>query len=76
MEPDSLWLRDMALETMKIPAISLRNPWDNYVMPQDKQRLPGARDVELPPVGHIAMLYDERVARLLLELCPPPGKPA
>jgi triacylglycerol lipase len=76
MTPDSLWLRDMAQETVKIPAISLRNPWDNYVMPQDKQRLPGARDVELPPVGHIAMLYDERVAQLLLELCPPPGKPA
>ena len=37
-------------------------------MPQDNQRLPGARDVELPPVGHIAMLYDERVARLLLDL--------
>ena len=76
METDSLWLRDMAQESVKIPAISLRNPYDNYVMPQDNQRLPGARDVELPPVGHIAMLYDVRVARLLLELCPPTGKPA
>ena len=75
MTPDSLWLRDMAQESVKIPAISLRNPYDNYVMPQDNQRLPGARDVELPPVGHIAMLYDVRVARLLLELCPPTGKP-
>lgn len=73
MEPDSLWLRDMAQEVVKIPAISLRNPWDNYVMPQDNQRLPGARDLELPPVGHLAMLYDGRVARTLLELCPPPG---
>ncbi|PKO86439.1 MAG: lipase [Betaproteobacteria bacterium HGW-Betaproteobacteria-12] len=76
MEPDSLWLRDMAQEAVKIPAISLRNPYDNYVMPQDNQRLPGANDVELPAVGHIAMLYDARVARLLLELCPPPGKTA
>ncbi|MBS1143471.1 MAG: putative lipase transrane protein [Proteobacteria bacterium] len=68
MTPGSLWLRDMATETIKIPAVSLRNAYDNYVMPQDNQRLPGARDVELPPVGHIAMLYDERVASQLLEL--------
>lgn len=76
MEPGSLWLRDMGLEKVTIPAISLRNRYDNYVMPQDNQRLPGTRDVELPPVGHIAMLYDARVARLLLELCPPPGTTA
>jgi triacylglycerol lipase len=68
MTPGSLWLRDMATEAIKIPAVSLRNPYDNYVMPQENQRLPGARDIELPPVGHIAMLYDERVAQLLLEL--------
>lgn len=68
MTPGSLWLRDMATETIKIPAVSLRNAYDNYVMPQDNQRLPGARDVELPAVGHIAMLYDKRVARQLLEL--------
>jgi triacylglycerol lipase len=76
MEPGSLWLNDMAREAVKIPAISLRNPYDNYVMPQDNQRLAGARDIELPAVGHLAMLYDERVARLLLDLCPPPGKTA
>ncbi len=68
MTPGSLWLRDMATEKISIPVISLRNAYDNYVMPPDNQRWPGARDVELPPVGHIAMLYDERVANLLLEL--------
>lgn len=68
MTPGSLWLRDMAHEPIKIPAVSLRNAYDNYVMPQDNQRLAGARDVELPPVGHIAMLYDEPVAKILLEL--------
>ncbi len=76
MEPDSLWLRDMAQEAVKIPATGLRNAYDNYVMPQDNQRLPGARDVELPALGHIAMLYDVRVFRLLLEHCPPPGPSA
>jgi triacylglycerol lipase len=68
MTPGSLWLRDMATELVKIPAVSLRNAYDNYVMPQDNQRLAGTRDVELPAVGHIAMLYDVRVARLLLDL--------
>ena len=68
MTPGSLWLRDMATEPIRIPAVSLRNAYDNYVMPQDNQRLPGARDVELPAVGHIAMLYDDRVAQQLLEL--------
>jgi hypothetical protein len=29
------------------------------------------KDIELPPVGHIAMLYDRRVARLLIELLNP-----
>ena len=68
MIPGSLWLRDMASEAVKIPTVSLRNAYDNYVMPQDNQRLPGARDIEMPPVGHIAMLYDERLANILLEL--------
>lgn len=68
MQPGSLWLRDMASEAIKIPFISLRNAYDNYAMPQDNQRLPGARDVELPPVGHIAMLYDRSIADLLIEL--------
>ena len=69
MQPGSLWLRDMASETIKIPFVSLRNAYDNYVMPQDTQRLPDARDIELPPVGHLAMLYDRQVADLLIACC-------
>jgi len=74
MEPGSLWLSDMANESVKIPAISLRNAYDNYAMPQDNQRLPGAVDVELPPVGHIAMLYDQKTAELLLDACRDEGR--
>lgn len=68
MEPGSLWLTDMGAEPIRIPAASLRNPYDNYAMPQNNQRLPGACDIELPPVGHLAMLYDRRIARILIEL--------
>ncbi len=71
MTTGSLWLQDMAAEPLSVPAISLRNAYDNYVMPQDNQRLPGAQDIELPPVGHIAMLYDARIAHLLIELLQP-----
>ena len=67
MEPDSLWLRDMAGERLPIPTVSLRNPYDNFAMPQDNQRLPGAKDVELPPVGHLAMLYDGKIADIVLK---------
>lgn len=68
MEPGSLWMHDLGDVKLKIPAFSLRNPYDNYAMPQDCQRLPGAADIELPAVGHLAMLYDRRIADLLLEL--------
>jgi triacylglycerol lipase len=73
MTPGSLWLQDMAGEKIGVPVVSLRNPYDNYVMPQDNQRLPGARDVELPPTGHLALLYDRRTADLLLEVCADTG---
>lgn len=69
MEVGSLWLNDMAGETLSVPTISLRNAYDNYVMPQDNQRLAGARDIELPPVGHIAMLYNRTVADILISCC-------
>ena len=71
MTSGSLWLQDMAAEPLGVRAISLRNAYDNYVMPQENQRLPGAEDIELPPVGHIAMLYDARIAQLLIKLLQP-----
>ncbi len=76
MEPGSLWLKDMADEPIRVPAASLRNPYDNYVMPQDNQRHPDMRDVELPPTGHIAQLYDRRIAGLVLAECATPGETA
>ena len=54
MEPGSMWLRDLASEPVKIPVISIRTPHDNFVMPQDNQRLPEAEDVELAGIGHWA----------------------
>lgn len=72
MEPGSQWLRDMAAEPVKIPFVSVRTTHDNYVMPQDNQRLPEARDVELAGIGHLALLLSGRTADLLIELCAEP----
>jgi len=75
MEPASPWLRGLAAGRLAIPVFCLCNPWDNYVMPQDSQRLPGARNIDLPPAGHTAMLYDKRTAAIVLDACLEGKKP-
>lgn len=69
MVPDSLWLNDLATENLPVPCISIRTPHDNFVMPQDNQRLPGAIDVELAGIGHLAALYAKRTADELIAAC-------
>ena len=69
MEPGSLWLRDLATEAVPVPTISICTPHDNYVMPQDNQRLPDAIDVELAGIGHLAVLYSRRTAAELIAAC-------
>lgn len=66
MEPGSRWLADLAAEPPPVPTVTLRTPHDNYVMPQDNQRLPGARDIELAGIGHLAVLYANRTVAALL----------
>ena len=68
MEADSPWLAQLNAVPVTVPVLALRSPYDNYVMPQDRQVLPGARSLNLPPVGHLAQLTDRRVARLLIDL--------
>lgn len=72
MEPGSLWLKDLASETVKIPFVSIRTSHDNYVMPQDNQKLPEAVDIELPALGHLAALYSSRTTQSILTCI---GKP-
>jgi triacylglycerol lipase len=67
MEFNSPWIKALWQQRPALPMVSLRNSHDNFVMPQDSQRFPGALDVELPGLGHLAMLFSPRVARALLE---------
>ena len=69
METGSLWLRDLATEDVPVPTISIRTAHDNYVMPQDNQRLPGGIDIELDGIGHLAVLYSRRTASELIAAC-------
>ena len=69
MEPGSLWLRDLAAASTSLPTIALRTPHDNFVMPQDNQRLAGANDIPLDGIGHLAVLYAGRTAREVVSAC-------
>ena len=66
MEPTSVWLKDLWRDQPDIPMVSIRTSHDNFVVPQDHQRYPPARDVELPALGHLAMLFSSRTLRALL----------
>jgi triacylglycerol lipase len=69
MEPGSRWLKDLASSATPVRAIAIRTPHDNYVMPQDNQRLPGALDVELDGIGHLALLFSRRTAGEVITAC-------
>jgi triacylglycerol lipase len=69
MEPGSRWLKDLASSVTPVRAISIRTPHDNYVMPQDNQRLPGALDVALDGIGHLALLFSRRTAGEVITAC-------
>lgn len=59
------WLTELSRQRVAVPFVSIRTPQDNFVMPQDTQRHPDARDEPLPGVGHLAALFDRRTLALL-----------
>ena len=69
MEPGSLWLQDLAAAEVRVPTMAIRTAHDNYVMPQDNQCLPGALDLELDGLGHLASLFSRRTATELIAAC-------
>lgn len=69
MEPGSRWLKDLARAGLPVPAVAIRTPHDNFVMPQDNQRLPGAIDVALEGIGHLAVLLAKRTTTELIAAC-------
>ena len=69
MEPGSRWLKDLGQAGLPVPAVAIRTAHDNFVMPQDNQRLPGAIDVALEAIGHLAVLFSRRTTIELISAC-------
>ncbi len=68
MEYNSPWLKALSRQHPAVPMVSVRNSHDNFVMPQDSQRFPPAEDIELPALGHLAILFSPRALRTLLDI--------
>lgn len=68
VEPGSAWLK--ALERKDLPAglpvACLYSAHDNFVMPQDSNRLAGADNRPFAGVGHLAMLFSNRIDAALV----------
>ena len=68
MWPMAAWLRDLAAAEQGGPAAPITSIYschDNFVAPQDSSVLAGAKNVPLPGLGHLGLLFSKRVAALL-----------
>jgi triacylglycerol lipase len=73
MEPDSRWLQALGKAELAVPATSVRNIHDNYVTPNPRQRLPGAEDVPIDGVGHLALMFSPRALAIVERSIGAPG---
>ena len=68
MEAESAWIRKLNEGgPPPVPTLSVWSARDNYIAPQDSSRLAGAREIVLPALGHLSMLFSPRVLRILLD---------
>jgi pimeloyl-ACP methyl ester carboxylesterase len=70
MRPGGAWLA--ALEaaergSIAVPAVSVFSWHDNMVAPQDSGRLAGAQNIALERIGHLELLLDPGVLRLVAD---------
>ena len=68
MRPMAEWLRGLAASEQggsAAPITSIYSCHDNFVAPQDSSVLAGAKNVPLPGIGHLSLLFSERVAALV-----------
>lgn len=66
MEPGSRWLAALADgEPREVPTLSLWSRADEFVVPPESARLPGAREIVLPATGHLALVFSPRVAAIV-----------
>jgi pimeloyl-ACP methyl ester carboxylesterase len=63
------YIEDRAGHTIAVPTLSIFSTHDNMVYPPETSRLAmrGGRDVAVEGVGHLAILFDRRVIRNVLD---------
>lgn len=70
MLPGGAWLKELEAAEgagIAVPAVSIFSWHDNLVAPQDSPRLAGARNVALERLGHLGLLFDPGVLRLVAD---------
>lgn len=68
-DDNGYWLASLASsesDVLRGRMTSIYSRHDNIVSPQHSAHLPGARNIVLDRVGHVAMGFDERVVQLLI----------
>jgi len=66
MEPGSAWLQALASAAPAVETVAIYSPHDNYVMPRSNLELAGATNRTIDRLGHLSMLFSQRVASALL----------
>lgn len=69
MRPGDPWLMKLNadLAVCPVPLTAVFSDRDNYVLPQSRQALAGASNRMLHGVGHLALVFSEQTAGLMLE---------
>lgn len=69
LQQDSIWLCRLNSNpaSTAVPIVSIYSRHDNFVAPQDSAILPGAKLVALDAIGHLSLLFDRDVARMLCD---------
>lgn len=66
MEVGNAWLAELNAAPLPVPVTAVWSAHDTIVAPQDAARLPGAREIEIGGLGHLAMAFSPRILAILL----------
>lgn len=67
MEVGNAWLAELNAAPLPVPATAVWSAHDTIVAPQDSARLPGAREIAVGGIGHLAMAFSPVVLAILLD---------
>jgi triacylglycerol lipase len=72
MRSGSEWLAALNAHAPAVPALSIWSALDEFIVPQESARLPGAREVVVPALGHVAMAFSPAIRAIVMaELAAP-----